>query len=173
MTVTQNRKSKSVYVASKFALSIVFAVCLPLAGIADETSANVNRTDIEKAREIKLQRIAVTWYQQPMDLHLHSGEVESGRLMVFEQGEFRLKTHEGIRNVSSHNVKSVTLKKQSEDLMLVGLMGIGGAGLFSAAVSLSTNADHGKVAVAALLGAAAGTALGWKFFYQDIIIQIE
>lgn len=156
-----------------FILLIAWIFCLPLSALSEETPANANKTDIQKAREIKLQRIAVTWYQQPMDVYLHTGEVESGRLMIFEQGEFRLKTSEGIKNISSHNVKSVTLKKQSQDLMLVGLMGLGGAGLLSAAVSLSTNADPGKVTVAAIIGSAAGIALGWKFFYQDIVIQIE
>jgi len=162
-------------ILSRWAIFLLLALicCLPRPLYSEESQANANRTDIQKAREIKLKRIAVTWYQQPMDIALHTGEVESGRLMIFEDGEFRLKTANGVRNVPAHNVKSVTLKKQSQDLLLVGLTGLGGAGLFSAAVSLSTNADQGKVTVAALIGAVAGSALGWKFFYQDIVIQIE
>lgn len=162
-------------VRARWSIFLLLAIIcfIPGALYSEESQGNANRTDIQKAREIKLKRIAVTWYQQPMDITLLTGEVESGRLMIFEEGEFRLKTANGVRNVPAHNVKSVTLKKQSQDLLLVGLTGLGGAGLLSAAVSLSTNADQGKVAVAALIGAVAGSALGWKFFYQDIVIQIE
>ncbi len=166
---TKNRASLIKVIAS-IVLSMI--ICCPMTALSEDAPVNADKTDIQKARDIKLQRIAVTWYQQPIELSLHSGAVETGRLMVFEQGEFRLKTPVGLKNIPSHSVKSLTLKKQPKDLMLVGLTALGGAGLLSAATSLS-NADAGKVTVAALIGGAAGFTLGWKFFYQDIVIQIE
>lgn len=163
------------FLARVVVLGIVLIMVPGLGGLAraEDSSPSANQSDIQKARVIKLQRIAVTWYNQPVEFAMRGGQIETGKLIVFEEGQFRLKKTDGIHNIPSQNVTSVTLKRKAQDLILVGLTCAGGAGLIAAATSLSTNSTQGKVAVGALLGGVAGAALGWKFFYQDILIQIE
>jgi hypothetical protein len=133
-----------------------------------------NVTDMDRARNIKLERMAKSWDHLPIEILLKEGTRHAGNFAGFESGVFRLKQNLDLMSIPAQKVESVIIKRRPQDLVLAGLMSLGTGALFAGAISLSGGKiKTSSVNNAAALGCVLGFGVGWRVFYQDTVIKIE
>jgi hypothetical protein len=130
-------------------------------------------SDLNQARLIKVQRMAEAWKDQKMELRFFSGISQPGIFLGLQENMFLLKTGDEVKQVPISGVESVVLKRKPQDLLFVGLTTAGVGALFAAAASLMSNSSDQGIAVAGGVGAALGFVVGWKAFFQNVVIRLE
>ena len=140
---------------------------------AQEQPRNGSSDDLLQARLIKIRRMSEAWKNEPVELKLFGGLNHSGRFISIHNEAFKLKQKDQIRDVPVVDVQSLVLKKKPQDLVFVGIATVGVAALFAGGASLGFDTSEQAVMGGAVVGAAIGFTVGWRAFYQDIVIRLE
>jgi hypothetical protein len=159
--------------------SIIFLPLLMLM-ITSASGQELQEYDnLSQVRLIKINRMSEAWIGSPVELRLYDGTKRIGRFLAIENSAFKLDANDSIYSTNIFEVKDLVLKRQPEDLLLASLISIGVATLFVGGTSLGiesstgSRADFTTLAGVAAVGATVGFTIGWKSFFQDIVIALE
>jgi hypothetical protein len=152
---------------------VLFAFLLNLPLYCQEPSTDTHLSDLNQARLIKVERMSEAWKNERMELRLFNGTSQSGRFLSLQENMFLLKVGDDIKQVPLTGVESVILKRKPSDLLFVGLTTVGVAGLFAAGTSLMSNTSDQTTLIAGGVGAVLGFGIGWKAFFQDMVIRLD
>ncbi|MBM3326953.1 MAG: hypothetical protein FJY65_08250 [Calditrichaeota bacterium] len=114
-----------------------------------------------------------SWRDQPVELRLHSGKALRGLFAGAVDSQFQIRNNLEVAKVPVVDIREVVLRRQPQDLAMVGLTSAGVSALLTAGAMLGSKTTKQQQIVVAGIGAAIGFAIGWKAFYQNIVIQIE
>jgi len=146
---------------------------LSISAYGQEQTPSGRENDVFQARLIKIKRMSEAWENEAVELRLFDGPAYSGRFLSIHDNSFRMQAKRGIKEILIKDVESVILKRKPQDLLLVGLTTVGVAALFGGAASLGFDASQDGVMGAAAVGSVLGFTIGWRAFYQNIVIKLE
>ena len=129
--------------------------------------------DVSQAKLIKIKRMSQAWKNLNMDLVMDDGTIHTGKFVSIIEREFHIKSKTNVMQFPFSGVYSVILIRKKRDLILVGLTAVGVAALFTGGVSLGFEAGDEVKMGAAGVGAGVGLFVGWKAFYQNIVIPLK
>lgn len=156
--------------------AILIVLCMflhTLTGLAQYQVESNGSEDVLQARLIKINRMSVSWQNEPIELKLNTGSNCAGKFIALRNSMFRLQVDDGVREVPLKDVDTIVLKRKPQDLLLVGLTAVGIAALFAGSASLGFDASDQEIAGASAVGAAVGVVIGWRAFYQNVEIRLK
>ena len=158
---------------SRQLLSICAALMLLGGALRAQPPQPAERTDMNQAKLIRVRRMSQAWQGEPVELRMSSGLAQRGRFLGMDDGQFQLRSSRELKRVPIMEVREVVLRRKPQDLLMVGLTAAGISALFAGGARLGFEADARQTPALAGVGAVIGFAVGWKAFYQDIVIRLE
>ena len=128
---------------------VIFLMQYPVETTAQDFSGNSN--DLSQIRLIKIRRMSEAWINRPVELKSRSGKTVAGNFLPMRDGMFRLNISGKVNEIPVVDIHSVVLKRRSQDLLLVGILGLGAGALFAGIGSLGFDAEGSKLMVFAAL----------------------
>ena len=150
---------------------VIFLMQYPVEIAAQDFSGNSN--DLSQIRLIKIRRMSEAWINRPVELKSRSGKTVAGNFLPMRDGMFRLNISGKVNEIPVVDIHSVVLKRRSQDLLLVGILGLVAGALFAGIGSLGFDAEGSKLIVFAALGIGAGFSFGWQSFYKNRVIRLK
>ncbi|MDP8206071.1 MAG: hypothetical protein P9L92_05350 [Candidatus Electryonea clarkiae] len=129
--------------------------------------------DMAQARMIRIKRMSEAWSNEKIELRLNTGKSDIGNFVSIRNNSFQLATDRGMMQFPVADVESLVLKRKPQDLLLAGLASLGIASLLGGGASLGFEATDEVILGAAGIGACIGFTLGWKAFYQNIVVMLD
>ncbi|MDP8239495.1 MAG: hypothetical protein P9X24_10430 [Candidatus Hatepunaea meridiana] len=151
----------------------LFVLLLAISVYGQEKISPEHTNDMLQSRLIKVKRMSEVWEDKSVELRLYSGLSHSGRFLSIQGTAFKLQSASKIQEIPVMKVESIILKRKYQDLIFVGLVSVGVAALFGGGASLGFESSDETVRNAAIIGGGVGFAIGWKAFYQDIVIPLK
>jgi len=152
--------------------SILVLILVTVSVNAQEQVQQERNEYVMQARLIKIKRMSEAWENEPVKLLLFGGTFDQGRFLSIHDNAFRLKTGSAIKEIPVLDVKSIVLKRKPQNLLFVGIASVGVAALFAGGASLGFDASKQEMIGASSAGAVIGFMVGWKAFYQNIVIPL-
>ena len=152
-------------------LALILLMQYPAEAAAQNISGNSN--DLNQIRLIKIRRMSESWINRSVELKSNSGKTVAGNFLPMRDGMFRLEVSGDIKEISAVDIHSVVLKRRPQELLLVGILGLGAGALFAGIGSLGFDAEGSKLITFAAIGTGAGFSFGWQTFYKNIVVRLK
>lgn len=150
---------------------LAFSLLLDIGTISGQDTSNLSDYNLQ-TRLIKVKRMSKNWSNRRLEVHGESGLISSGSFLGIHNEFIRLASPRKNIEIPLKNIESIVLKRKSTDLILVGLISVGAAGLFAGFASLGFESEGSGLIGAAAAGSLIGFTFGWKSFYVDTLIPI-
>lgn len=151
--------------------ALLLLVHFPVHVTGQKISGNSN--DLNNIRLIKIRRMSESWVNRPVELRGKSGKTVAGKFLPMRDGMFRLEASGYVNEIPVIDIHSVVLKRRPQELLLVGIMGLGAGALFAGIGSLGFDAEGSKLITFAALGIGAGFSFGWQSFYKNRVVRLR
>ena len=129
--------------------------------------------DLTQAHLIKIRRMSESWIDRPVELKSNSGKTLTGNFLPMRNGMFRLEVSGNVSEIPVVDIHSVVLKRRSQELLLVGILGLGAGALFAGIGSLGFDAEGSKLITFAAIGIGVGFSFGWQSFYKNTVVRLK